>query len=62
MGEKQVIKFKLRNDLLFSDGSPVTSEDVKRSWEYFAKNQLIKSTFMESFESLEAVKIIEPLY
>lgn len=59
VGSKQVIKFKLREDLTFSDGSPVTAEDVKKSWEYFAKNEKIKSTFMEMFEPIESVVVLD---
>lgn len=60
-GEKQVLKFKLRKDLTFTDGSPVTAEDVKKSWDYFAKNEKIKSTFMGSYETLEDV-IVKDAY
>jgi peptide/nickel transport system substrate-binding protein len=58
-GIKQIIKFKLRQDLTFSDGSPVTSKDVKKSWEYFAKDQNIKSTFIGIFETIENVVILD---
>ena len=59
IGNKQIIKFKLREDLTFADGTPVTAEDVKKSWEYFAKNEKIKSTFMDSFESIENVLVVD---
>lgn len=52
---KQILKFKLREDLTFADGTPVTAEDVKKSWEYYAKNEKIKSTFMGAFETIESV-------
>jgi peptide/nickel transport system substrate-binding protein len=58
VGSKHVLTFKLRSGLVFSDGSPVTAEDVKKSFEYFARDQKIKSTFMGSYENLEDVKII----
>ncbi len=58
-GEKQVFTFKLRPDLTFSDGSPVTASDVKTSYEYFAKDQNIKSTFIGTYEAIEAVNIID---
>jgi peptide/nickel transport system substrate-binding protein len=56
---KQVFIFKLREDLTFSDGSKVTAEDVKKSYEYFAKNEKIKSTFMGAYESIESVNVID---
>lgn len=61
IGTKQVLKFKLRDDLTFSDGSPVTADDVKRSWEYYAKNNTIKSTFMGAFETIEKVEVSDKL-
>jgi peptide/nickel transport system substrate-binding protein len=59
VGSKQVLKFKLREDLTFADGNPVTAEDVKKSWEYYAKNEKIKSTFMGAFETLESVSVLD---
>lgn len=56
---KQNIKFKLRDDITFSDGTPVTALDVKNSWELFAKNENIKSTFMGAFESIENVIVVD---
>ncbi len=58
-GGKQIVKFTLRNDLRFSDGTLVTSEDIKRSWIYFAKDKIINSSLMGSFESIEDIKIID---
>lgn len=54
---KQILKFKLREDLTFADGTKVTAQDVKNSWQYFAKNEKIKSTFMGAFESIENVSV-----
>lgn len=59
VGGKQILKFKLREDLTFADGSAVTALDVKNSWQYFAKNEKIKSTFMGAFESIENVTVID---
>jgi len=56
---KQILRFKLRQDLTFADGSAVTASDVKNSWQYFAKNEKIKSTFMGAFESIETVTVID---
>lgn len=59
IGNKQILKFNLRQDLTFADGSSVTSEDVKKSWEYYAKNKKINSTFMGAFETIEKVIILD---
>ena len=59
-GNNQVFTFVLRSDLTFSDGSPVTAADVKTSYEYFAKNQNIKSTFLGTYEAIEAVNVLNP--
>jgi peptide/nickel transport system substrate-binding protein len=56
-GTRQIISFKLRSDLVFTDGAKVTANDVKQSWQYFAKNKNIKSTFMDTFEDIESVDI-----
>lgn len=56
---KQILKFKLREDLTFADGAAVTAQDVKNSWQYFAKNEKIKSTFMGAFGAIENVVIID---
>lgn len=56
---KQILSFKLREDLTFADGSPVTAIDVKNSWLYYAKNEKIKSTFMGAFEVIENVNILD---
>jgi len=58
-GDKQIVKFLLRPDLTFHDGTPVTADDVKNSWEYFAKNKKIASTFADSFENLREVKVLD---
>ena len=58
-GEKHVYTFKLRSNLTFSDGSLVTAEDVKKSYEYFAKDKNIESTFMGTYETIESVKVID---
>ncbi len=58
---KQVISFKLKENLTFTDGSGVTAEDVKKSWEYFAKNEKIKSNFMSTFEPIENIKVLDKL-
>ncbi len=57
-GEKQVFTFKLKENLTFSDGTKVTADDVKKSYEYFAKNEKIKSTFNGAYEAIEAVRVL----
>lgn len=57
IGKKEIIKFKLRNDLKFSDGTKVNAIDVKNSWIYFAKNKKINSTYMSIYETIEEIKI-----
>jgi peptide/nickel transport system substrate-binding protein len=54
---KEIISFRIRKDLTFSDGAPVTVQDVVNSWDYFAKNLKIKSIFMNDFKTIETVKI-----
>lgn len=54
-GPKQILKFKLRPDLTFADGSAVSAEDVKKSWEYYAKNKKINSMLVAPLETLESV-------
>jgi len=60
-GEKQVITFKIKSNLTFTDGSKVAVHDIKRSWEYFARNDKIKSAFMGAFETVEDVVIKDTL-
>jgi peptide/nickel transport system substrate-binding protein len=59
IGLKQIIKFKLRNDLTFADGTLVTAGDIKRSWQYFAKNEKIKSIFMSAFGTIENIEVLD---
>ena len=56
-GEKQIISFKLRPDLTFSDGTKVTAEDFKKSFEWFARDPKINSTFIGAFETIETVNV-----
>jgi len=48
----KVYTFHLRSDLKFSDGSPITSEDVKFSFERMAESELWKAR-LEAIESIE---------
>jgi len=61
VGTKHVIRFQLKNDLTFSDNSKVKSGDLYSSWQFFAKNQKIKSTFMGAFEAIEDVIVFDDL-
>ncbi len=58
-GDKQILKFHLKKDLTFHDGSPVEATDVVRSWEYYAKNKAIASTFSDSFENLKEMNVLD---
>lgn len=59
LGTKHVLTFKLRPGLTFSDGSPVTTADIKKSYEYFAKDQKINSTFIGAYENVESVNVLD---
>lgn len=59
--EKHIITFTLKKNLTFTDAQEVTAQDVKNSFEYFARNQQINSTFMGSFESIENVNVLDKL-
>lgn len=60
-GQKHVLVFKLRNDISFSDGSKVTTKDVVQSWQYYAKDEKINSTFKGAFEVIEDIRVIDDL-
>jgi peptide/nickel transport system substrate-binding protein len=56
---KHVLTFKLKNNLTFSDGTKLLADDIVRSWQLFAKDKTINSTFMGSFESIENVRVLD---
>lgn len=56
-GSKQIVSFRLKKGMTFTDNTPVEAKDIKNSWEFFAKNEKYKSTFMGAFEVLEDVVI-----
>jgi len=58
-GDKQILKFHLKKDQTFHDGTPVEAADVVRSWEYYAKNRTIASTFADSFENLREMRVLD---
>lgn len=58
---KQTIRFKLRKDITFWDGSLVRSKDVKRSWELYTEENSIKSIFRFAFGRIKNVRIINEL-
>jgi len=53
--KKHYLRFKLRNDIKFWDGSIVTAHDVRKTWQYFAKDKTIKSIFRFAFGHIEDV-------
>lgn len=55
--DQHIISFKLRNDLKFTDGTPVTVRDVENSIKYFSKDEKINSTFKSSFDHLIKVNV-----
>ena len=57
-GNEHKIKFKLKKNLKFSDGTDVTIADVENSIKYFSKNENINSTFKSSYETLKYFKKI----
>jgi peptide/nickel transport system substrate-binding protein len=52
------IVFKLRDDVKFWDGTPVTAKDIVSSWKYFTETDKIKSIFRFAFGNIKEVKIL----
>lgn len=57
--EKQILVFKLKQNLTFSDGSKITSKDIVQSWRYYAKDEIINSTFKGAYEVIEDIRVID---
>jgi peptide/nickel transport system substrate-binding protein len=53
----KVWTFHLRDGLTFSDGSQITAEDVKASFEYLATSEL----WAGRMEQIETIEVIDPL-
>lgn len=51
------VTWTLQEGLLFADGSPVTSEDVKFSWEYCVDEQTSCSS--EAFDAVEDIELVD---
>ncbi len=51
--DKKTITFHLFDDLKWSDGQPLTSEDVKYSWEVLGGNGLLFTSYTENVTSIE---------
>jgi peptide/nickel transport system substrate-binding protein len=51
--DKKTITFKLQEGLKWSDGEPITSEDVKWSWEVLGGNGLLFTSYTENVTSIE---------
>lgn len=60
-GQKHVLIFKLRKDISFSDGSKITTKDIVQSWQYYAKDEKIGSTFKGAFEAIEDIRVLDDL-
>lgn len=56
VGPKHVLKFKLKTDLKFWDGTPVTAHDVINSWKIFSDEEKPKSIFRFAFKKIESFK------
>jgi peptide/nickel transport system substrate-binding protein len=53
----KVWTFKLRDGLTFSDGSPITADDVKASFEHLGKSEL----WSGRTGLIEAIEVVDPL-
>ena len=51
--DKKTITFTLEEGLKWSDGQPITSEDVKYSWEVLGGNGLLFTSYTENVTSIE---------
>lgn len=54
---KHHIRFLLKKNTKFYDGSLLTSKDVKKSWQYYTDNKKIKSIFRFAFGNIEKILI-----
>ena len=57
-GSKHVLKFKLRHDLKFWDGAPITAQSVFDAWKLFTTEESPKSIFRFAFNKIESFKIV----
>jgi peptide/nickel transport system substrate-binding protein len=53
---EHVVKFKLKNNLKFWDGSPISAQNVKNSWEYFIDTKR-KSSHVRAFQNILKIEI-----
>ena len=51
----QVFELKLRKDALFSDGTPVTAEQVKAWFEYFANGTGVNVSTVPKLASIDVL-------
>ncbi|MCP4913825.1 MAG: ABC transporter substrate-binding protein [Oligoflexia bacterium] len=58
---KHIIKFKLKENLKFWDGSKLDANSIKHSHELFTETDKIKSIFRFAFGNIEKVNVISPL-
>jgi peptide/nickel transport system substrate-binding protein len=59
-GGKHHIRFKLKKDVTFWDGTPVQASDVKKSWQYFTEEENLKSIFRFAFKKISDVVVRGP--
>jgi peptide/nickel transport system substrate-binding protein len=55
--DSKVWTFYLRDGLTFSDGSPITAEDVKASFEYLGTSEL----YAGKIDLMESIEVVDPL-
>jgi peptide/nickel transport system substrate-binding protein len=55
IGGKHHIRFKLKKNIKFWDGTSVTAEDVKRTHYYFTEDKTLKSIFRFAFRKIKKV-------
>ncbi len=58
---RHIIRFELRKNLLFWDGSKVTAEDIRKSVMYYKDTETIKSGFRFAFQKILEVRVIDKL-
>jgi len=57
---KHILKFKLKKNLKFWDGTPVTAKDVENSVKYFSQeHKNLKSIFRFAFQKIKKVEVID---
>lgn len=53
------LELTIRSDAKFSDGQPVTLQDVKASYEFFLSSQKVPSPRAQAFRALDSIKVLD---